>query len=265
MRAGIVVAVLFSVLGASSWAQVQINELDFYPWIEVHSTSCAAAIDHPAINFRHASLLAGLIQWEKGLDWSKLRLAPLLYQHRKNEHYIQPIGYGGADYTYDSRKGVRLQLAQLETDLAYTALVAWRTKGDGDPYLSGGFTLLLGEIAGNYGFKSLEGNRYRACALTEALVYATDEKYGRQFFSIGGAILSAAWRRPGQPKTWHAGLAANCLCVGREAGKAYMRLLWIPVGPAPSVFRQIPLLRALPHQRQMWHQLMTGEEGVRPK
>lgn len=261
MRRMPIVVGLFWLSVSTSWPQVQINEMDFYPWVEIHSTSCAKTADQPQISFTHVSLLAGLVSWETGLDWFKVRVAPILYQRHKNEHMIQPIAYGGADYTYDSRKGVRQVLAQLETDLAYTALLAWRTHSDGDPYLSGGFTALFGELMGNYGFKSLEGNHYRACALTEAIVYANDEKYGRQFFAIGGVVLSTAWDRPGQSKTWHAGLVANGLCLGRESGKMYGRLLWVPIGGAPSVRGQLPLLRALPRVRQMVRQLMTGEEG----
>ena len=239
MRTKVIVAVLTTMLNVGIWGQVRSVELDLYPLGELSATTCDECGHHGQVGISRLSLLAGLIEWEQRPDWIKFRLAPLLYQRLKNQHYIQPILLGGADYRYDSRQGVAQELAQLDTDLAYTALFAWRGKENDEPYLAGGTAALLGEILVNYGFKSSEGSRYRAWALTEALVYRNDEKFGREFFSAGGLIFSFAWDRPKQPKTWSFCLAAKCLSVGRVEGKTYGRLLWIPIGQAPPLFSRV--------------------------
>lgn len=228
--------------GGNATLPVHTEKIGIYPIYERDVTALEDGDSSKVIVNQH-SALAGLIAVERRPDWLFVRVGPTVYQKRANEHYIQPIVLSGTDYLYDPdrERGVRQVLVPLETDVAYTSILAWRGEHPDEPYMSGGFIFLFGLVVGDFGFKSFEGDRYRAWALTELLQYADNEATGRQLMSLGGLVGQASWGVPDRPKTWEAGLLANAFSVGRNEGSYYGRFLWLPVGRAPSPWKHLPI------------------------
>ena len=235
-----------SALGAESTLPVHTEKIGIYPIYERDVTALDDGESSEVIVDLH-SALGGLIAVERRPEWFFVRIGPAVYQKRVNEHYFQPILLSGTDYLYDSDQGVRQVLVPLETDVAYTSILAWRGEHPGEPYMSGGVVGLFGLMVWDFGFKSFEGDRYRAWALTELLQYADNEAKGRTVMSLGGLVGQVAWDVPDRPKTWEAGLLTNAFAVGRNEGKVYGRFLWLPVGRAPSPWKHLPIAAPVRH------------------
>ena len=196
-------------------AELQIRDFDAYPLVEMSVLALHGPGEEPQVLASRTSLFAGTIERVVRPDSVRLRLTPFVYVHTKNEYEIRPVLVSGLKFA------------------------AWRGKSD-DPCFSGGFKALFGAVAANYGYRADDGSCYRAWRLSEALAYENHEKRGRRLASLDGWVFAADWAHPTRPATWDLSLLKNCLAVGKTEGKAYGRLLWIPIGQAPPLFQRVP-------------------------